>query len=108
MKSLRIALGLLTCFAAASAFALDATLSWTAPVKFTDGSNISKPITYSIYNRAGRIQSNITATSFFIGGAPADQNCWRVTATVDGVESAKSVEACKSLVPRAPAGISAK
>lgn len=98
--------------AASVAHALDATVTWDAPMTFTDGTPISGSVLYKLYDRVGLINTT-TATSFYVGGAAADRNCWTITATVNGQESAHSVEACKTTapvvrIPSAPTNTKAK
>ena len=92
-----------------------ATWSWTAPTTFTDGTAIpsTDAITYNLYvGTAGKgseattpVQTGITATTVTTSGyAPGAGVCGELTSVVNGVESARSNEACKTFpdVPSPP------
>jgi hypothetical protein len=98
-----------------------ATWSYTAPTTYTDGSSIASgtSVTYNLYvgtagagsEAATPLQTGITALTVTTTGYSAGQTvCGEVTAVVNGVESAKSNEACKSfpLVPSAPSALTVK
>lgn len=89
-----------------------ATLTWVAPTAYTDGSAISSPITYTVYQGAKGspsktiAQANLTGLTLTLSGLAPSVICWEVTATVAGQESAHSAEVCKSfLVPSVPTGV---
>jgi len=93
-------------FLASLAQAQTATLSWTAPTTFTNGSAISGTITYNLYagvqgSTLAKIQSAITTATTTVTGStslPAGTTvCFAVTAVVAGVESAQSAQACAAV-----------
>ena len=98
-----------------------AVWSWTAPTTFADGTAIpsTDAITYNLYvGTAGKgseattpVQTGITATTVTTSGYAAGAVvCGEVTAVVNGVESARSNEACKTFpdVPSPPTNLTAK
>lgn len=88
-----------------SAFAGTATLTWTAPTTNTDGSAIAGAITYRVYGALqGQAKTLIgTGVSPYVHNAvPVGTYCYQVTATVGGVESARSTESCKVIPPAVP------
>jgi hypothetical protein len=94
------------------AAAPSAVLTWTAPTLNTDGTTITGAITYSVYKGATGAETfftaGITTTATTLAGTPGTTQCFQVTAVVNGVESAKSNEVCKSFpnpVPAAPTGL---
>ena len=98
-----------------------AVWSWTAPTTFADGTAIpsTDAITYNLYVGTGGkgseatapVQTGITATTITTSGYAAGAVvCGEVTAVVNGVESARSNEACKTFpdVPSPPTNLTAK
>lgn len=79
------------------------TVSWTAPVNNTDGSVISGAITYQMYAGVGpgkevKLGTPVSSPPYVITPvAPGTNECVQVTAIVNGVESAKSAEACSTM-----------
>lgn len=82
-----------------------ATLTFTKPVKYTDGSDIAAgtAIGYYVYQskkgepkvRAATLISATTAT-ISTGLLAGTEYCWQVSAVIQGTESALSNEACKA------------
>ena len=98
-----------------------AAWSWTAPTTFADGTTIptSDAITYNLYVGTGgkgseattAVQTGITATTITTSGyAAGTVVCGEVTAVVNGIESGRSNEACKTFpdVPSPPSNLTAK
>jgi hypothetical protein len=84
-----------------------ATLSWVAVTKNVEGATITG-VTYNIYQgrKAAtntKVQSGLTATLMTLTNLLAGETCWVVTAVANGVESAPSLEVCKSFPQVAPA-----
>lgn len=82
-----------------------ATISFSAPTKYTDGSTITAgaTITYGVYQGLkGQFKtrvSTITATSTTVNtGLQASEYCWHITAIIGGTESDASEEKCKSFL----------
>jgi len=80
-----------------------ATLSWTAPTKYTDGSTITEPISYNVY--AGlcslatlpKVVGPITSLGTVMTNQPAGEMCYQLTAQVpNGGESARTVRGSKT------------
>ncbi len=113
LASLGIGIGALALHAQSASNS--ATWSWTAPTTFVDGTSIpsADAITYSLYvGTAGKgseattaVQTGVSAdtvtTSGYAAGAVV---CGEVTSVVNGVESGRSNEACKTFpdVPNPP------
>lgn len=87
-----------------------ATITFTRPSAYTDGSSIpaATVVTYGVYQGAkgsttktkvGTITS--TATTISTGLQPGE-TCWQVSAIANGVEGALSNEACKTFPFPAP------
>jgi hypothetical protein len=79
-----------------------ATIIFTAPTHYVDGTPIAAdtPLSYHVYQgeRGGQKQrvATITETAATIDtGLPPGEMCWEVTAVANGVESARSNEGCK-------------
>jgi hypothetical protein len=80
-----------------------ATISFTKPVQYVDGTAIaaSTVVTYNVYQGAkGATKTKVatitgTATTINTGLQPGE-TCWQVTAVANGVESALSNEGCKT------------
>lgn len=87
-----------------------AVLSWTAPTTYSDGTPVTDPITYTVYQGLqgqpkAKGPTGITATTVTIstGLLSGRTYCWAVTAaTATSPESAPSAEACKTFPPAAP------
>lgn len=82
-----------------------ATISFTAPTRYTDGTSIASgtTITYGVYQALkGQPKTRvatITATSTTVStGLQASEYCWHVTAIIGGTESDPSEEKCKSFL----------
>jgi hypothetical protein len=77
-------------------------VSWVAPTQYTDGTTIPSTValTYNVYAKLGgaaetKIRAAITGTSITAGAYPVGQsNCYTITVLANGVESARSAEAC--------------
>ena len=83
------------------------TLTWTAPTQYTDGSPITDPITYNLYNAGQLIASGLTAPTSTRMNLSAGNPCYTATAVVNGAESDQSsppycVAVVKSTKPNAP------
>jgi hypothetical protein len=101
------------CLAAFPALASppQAALSWTAPTTNTDGSAITVPLTYNIYQGLSgsltKVQSGLSTVTVVItaGLTPGTTQCFAVTAIAAGQESAQSSPACAAIpfaVPGSP------
>lgn len=72
-----------------------AQLSWQAPLRNTDGTTITQPLTYRVEQQAGTAWqplATVTGTSY---AASAPTGCWRVVAIAGGAESDPTSPACK-------------
>lgn len=119
MKSLIITL-LCASATALAATPNQAVLSWTAPTTYTDGTPVTDPITYTVYQGLqGETKVKVGSTaavtySVGTGLLTGKTYCWAVTAAVTAdptKESTPSAEACKSFpfaTPAAPAGLTVK
>jgi hypothetical protein len=88
------------------------TLNWTAPAKYTDGTNIASPISYNL--KYGVVSGTYTTTiplgvviiTYSMANVnPGTTYYFVVTAVVNGVESLPSNEVVKAIpfpVPAAP------
>lgn len=106
-------IGLLLFGAVQLAFAQtprSATITFTRPTAYTDGTTLPSTVTvtYSVYQGAkgsttkakvGTITS--TATTITSGLQPGE-TCWQVSAIANGIESALSNEGCKTFAFPAP------
>lgn len=88
-----------------------AAVSWVAPTLNTDGTAISGPITYNVYQGLTgalvKVLSNLTTTSTVIttGLTPGSSQCFAVSAVVNGAESAQSAFMCATIpnpIPGSP------
>lgn len=113
MKKLILLLmvGLLVPLSEAQGAGVAYTLTWTAPTLNTDGSSITGAITYQVYTGATgkevKFGNPVTSPPYVVTPTPAAGTtlCAYVTATVGGVESAPSTEACGTIpksTPNAP------
>ena len=81
-----------------------ATLTWVAPTTNTDGTAITLPLTYNVYQGTGStvgatpVQTGVTALTLTITAGLTDGTtaCFAVTAVEGGQESVKSNVACKT------------
>jgi hypothetical protein len=81
-----------------------ATITFSAPTEYTDGTSIATgaAISYRVYQGArtgtktqvGTITS--TSTTINSGLQAGQEYCWEVTAVINGQESARSNQACKA------------
>jgi hypothetical protein len=78
-----------------------ATLTWTPPTLNTDGSAITKPISYRLF-LDDKPTWNLTATSFVATGLPAGLRCFSITAVTSDGESARTDPLCKQFRIAAP------
>jgi hypothetical protein len=106
----------LLAVSADAATANTAVLTWTAPTLNTDGTTITLPLTYNVYQGASgstaksKVQSGITAlaatvTAGLVAGTTA---CFELTAVAGALESAHTAEVCKafpSATPNAPGNL---
>ena len=94
MKALLLALLLPAAALAQSPKAViagsDLTLSWVAPTTYTDGTPITDPITYNLYNNGVLIASGLTSPTSTRMALAVGNPCYSATAVVDGVESVPS------------------
>jgi hypothetical protein len=100
MRALLIsAITLASLFAAPAVFAVDSTLTWKPVTQYTDNTAITKPVTYNVYQNKGAtpIVSGLTVLTHVIKGHAYGTFCFAVTATVEGVESDRSTEGCKTV-----------
>ncbi len=104
MKRFQFCFGLILLALSAQAQSVpSATISFTAPTTYTDGTPIvaGTVITYGVWQglkgatkvRVATITS--TSTTISTGLLPGSEYCWTVTAIINGVGSAQSNEACK-------------
>lgn len=103
-------------FAASAQTAINsATLTWSAPTAYTDGSPIAEPLTFQVYQglqgatkvKLGTPAAGTTRTisAGLLGGKTY---CWQVSTVAASGESALSNEACKTFpapLPQAPAAL---
>ncbi len=104
-------LAILLLLVCGTAFAGDATLSWTAPTQNEDGSALTDLASYKIYHGttpAGPypnevVVANPALTSFIVTGLPQGLNYFVATAiNSQGIESGYSGEASKDVPAPAP------
>lgn len=76
-------------------------LSWTAPTQNTDGSAITKAITYTVYEGA-TAKCTTAATAGSLTGLSVGLHTWAVSAKTSDGESAKSTTASKTVPPSPP------
>lgn len=90
--------------------AVTVTLGWTAPVKHSDGSVITAPLTYNIY---GGLKGTVKTTKLTSTAAgeltatitTAPTTCFELTAVESGAgESIHTAELCPKAIPEAPSG----
>lgn len=101
------------CCTIAYAAGPQVSLGWTAPTLNTDGTTITGPMTYNLYQAPAsgqpfvKIQTGITGPSAVVssGVSPGTVPCFTVTAVVAAMESAQSAQVCATLplsVPGSP------
>jgi len=86
------------------------TITWVGPTNYIDGTPIgTAAITYQLYAGAGsgkeaKLGSPVTSPPYVItpSPSPGTNECVQITAIVNGVESAKSAEACATMPFPAP------
>lgn len=86
------------------AWSQTATVSWTAPLKNTDGSSIASTLTYNLYQAVQgaslkKVQTGLSSTAATVtdGLTPGTTQCFTVTAVANGAESAQSATACSAI-----------
>ncbi len=98
-------------FAASLARAGTATLDGTPVTKNTDGSTITVPVTYSVFQgtqgQANKpsIVTGLTTPHFVVTLPGGTTVCFEMTAVAGGAESVRSNEGCKTIpnpIPNAP------
>ncbi len=102
-----------------------ATVSWVPSVTHADGTPLTGPVTFNVYQQGptiggvqspyGLVLTGITANSVTLStGLPASGSvCFEVTEieTATGLESASSIAICKTIVaiaPSPPTGVAVK
>lgn len=90
-----------------------AVIGWTAPVAFTDGTPIvaGTVVTYTVYQGTTKIATNLTATTFTTQPLTAGQQCFAVSDTVAGQESAQTAQVCitvQQAAPNPPTGLTVR
>ncbi len=97
-----VGLGLLLAWSFASSAVNDATLNWTAPTQYEDDTVIISPITYTVieeFNGTSVVRiKNLSSTTYLIP-PPLEpgKHCWRLRATVNGVDSKSTLAICKTV-----------
>lgn len=79
-----------------------ATLTWTAPTVYTDGSTINETLTYNVY--AGlcsltdlpKVLGPVSALGAVLNNQQPGERCYQVTAVAAGGESARTERASKT------------
>jgi len=93
---------LLAAFVASTSHAQaanQASLSWSAPTTYSDGSPLTGTLTYTVYQgpqggTKAKVSSTATTTYTVSSGLTQGTTvCWQVSATLNGQESALSNEA---------------
>ena len=79
----------------------DVCVEWTVASTYTDGSAISRPVTYQVL-RNGVPVTTTALVSITLVKEPLGRQCYRVVAIVDNVHSAQSNESCKHIRSPAP------
>lgn len=90
-----------------------AVITFARPTKYTDGTDLlgTTVVTYGVYQGAkGNANkprvATITGTETTIdSGLPVGETCWQITSIANGLESAKSNEACKTFTQPAPQSV---
>lgn len=89
-------------------------MTWVAPTTHTDGTPITTPLKYAIYNGAKGFSPGVstvplqtTATGVLTATVtvPANAACFRLTAVEGITESALTNEVCAPTVPNAPTNL---
>lgn len=81
-----------------------ATISFTKPTKYSDGTDIaaSTVVTYNVYQGAkgsttkAKVGTITGTTTTINSGLQPGETCWEVTTVANGVEGVKSNEGCKT------------
>src|SRR5687767_13360218 len=102
MRYLAITLLLLSAVASAQT-PRSATITFSRPTKYTDGTDIATgtALSYKVLQgakgTAKTVVGTITATATTINaGLQPGETCWQIIVVANGVESAASNEACKT------------
>lgn len=75
-----------------------ATLNWTAPTKWTDGTPITTPLTYNVYRGTRLIAYGLIAPPYVVYGlAVGTTACFTMKAKTKGILSDPSNVRCKSI-----------
>lgn len=89
-----------------------ATLSWSAVTQYTDGTAITAPVTYNVYQGTSattmvKVATGVTALTQSITTGLSDGNTyfWSVTAVVAGVESSQAPPGSKTFAPGVPSPV---
>jgi len=101
---------LFVAFTAVAQTARTATITFTRPAQYSDGTALGTgvAVSYNVYQGAKGSTSKpkvgtITGTATTISsGLQPGETCWQVTSVANGVESAQSNEACKTFAFPAP------
>lgn len=104
MKNLILIILIALPFAVVAQTTRTATVTFTRPTAYVDGTPIATgtTVTYNVYQGARGSTSKarvatITATATTINtGLQPGETCWQISAVANGVESALSNEACKT------------
>jgi hypothetical protein len=72
-----------------------ATLTWTAVTRYTDGRAITDPVSYTVYKNKRFLVSGLSVRRYVVAGLSGGRVCFNVRAVVKGVRSALSNEGCK-------------
>lgn len=113
MKIARIAIASLALVASQAWAAPEAVISFAAPTKYTDGSDIAAgtAVTYSLYQAPKGSPlvkvATLSGTSATVttGLQAGSEVCFAVTAVINGQESAQSNSACKSFPVPVPSAV---
>jgi hypothetical protein len=102
-------IGAILALAASAAVAQSAKLTWSPVTQYDNGTPITLPVSYNIYQgtRGQAVKTKVTAsttttvslTSALFAGK---ELCWNVTTVVETEESVYSSEACKIFPKAAP------
>lgn len=79
----------------------DACLHWEAATKYTDGSDITDPITYRVY-RDGALVAETPQLFYKFSAEKSGNRCYAVSTVAAGVEGALTPTLCKVVRPAAP------
>lgn len=108
----------LALFSMAATAANQALLTWNSPTTYADGTPITTPLTYNVYQAPQGQPKVKTATGLTVSTATVATGllsnrtyCWQVSAQDGATEGALSNEACKTFPPSppdAPTGLTAQ